>query len=110
MAGNDITKAISDRTDSLIAERVLLQRGIAVPLEIKGLKGKALRARANIDALNAAYDKFNVTAPAHVMDVEGLTKQVGGMQTDLEFAANVLGNSTEHSDTIDKEEPKTEQH
>ena len=68
--------------------------------EIKGLKGKALKARANIDALNAAYDKFNEAAPAHAADVDGLTSQVAGMHEDLQFAVNVLGNST-----VDSEKP-----
>ena len=78
-----------------------------MPLEIKGLKGKALKARANIDALNSAYDKFNETAPAHAADVEGLTSQVSGMQDDLQFAVNVLGNSASESEKL-AEEPKQE--
>lgn len=76
-----------------------------MPLEIKGLRGKAIKARSNIDALNQAYDKFNEAAPAHVGDVESLTSQVTGMQGDLEFAANVLGNSTSESEKL-AEKPK----
>lgn len=76
------------------------EREPEMALEIKGLRGKALRARANIDALNAAYDKFNVAAPAHAADVEGLASQVIGMQDDLEFAANVLGNSTSEQEKL----------
>lgn len=79
-------------------------------LEIKGLKGKALLARSNIDALNRAYDKFNATAPKHAADVDGLASQVAGMQDDLEFAANVLGNSTSEVEKLDEpQEPPTEQ-
>lgn len=74
-------------------------------LEIKGLKGKALKARANIDALNAAYDKFNEDASAHAADVEGLTSQVTSMQDDLQFAVTTLGNSTSESEKLD-EKPK----
>ena len=70
-------------------------------IEIKGLKVKALKARANIDALNAAYDKFNEAAPRHAADVDGLASQVAGMQDDLEFAANVLGNSTSEQKKLD---------
>lgn len=97
--------------DPLITELEWLTRGVRairigyqiakerrMALEIKGLKGKALKARANIDALNVAYDKFNETAPAHVADVDGLTSQVTGMQEDLQFAVNVLGNSTVESE------------
>lgn len=62
-------------------------------LELKGLKGKALAARANLDRLNAAYDAFNDAAPKHAADVGGLVTQVEGLSDDLAFAANVLGNS-----------------
>jgi hypothetical protein len=101
---DDITRAIEGATDRIIAYRLIRlieKRGILMPLEIKGLKGKALKARANIDALNAAYDKFNEAAPAHAADVEGLTSQVSGMQDDLQFAVNVLGNSTSESEKLD---------
>lgn len=62
-------------------------------IEIKGLKADALTARANLDKLRAAYAKFNEAAPAHAADVEGLAASIGGMQSDLEFAATVMGNS-----------------
>jgi hypothetical protein len=62
-------------------------------IEIKGLKADALTARANLDKLRAAYAKFNEAAPAHAADVEGLATTIGGMQSDLEFAATVMGNS-----------------
>ena len=62
-------------------------------IEIKGLRDQALEARSNLDRIKAAYTKFNEAAPAHALDVEGLAEQVGTMQSDLEFAATVLGNS-----------------
>jgi hypothetical protein len=65
-----------------------------MPLELKGLKGKALNMRSNIERLNRAYDKFNELAPEHAADVEGLTSQVNNMNDDLSFAVNALGNST----------------
>lgn len=101
-------------TDPLTLELEWLTRGVRairigyqlakeqrMALEIKGLKGKALKARANIEALNSAYDKFNEAAPAHAADVDGLTSQVNGMQEDLQFAVNVLGNSTVESEKSD---------
>lgn len=62
-------------------------------MELKGLRGKALSAAANIDRLNRAYDKFNEAAPAHAADVEGLTPQITALGDDLTFAAQTLGNS-----------------
>ena len=98
---DELTAAIDGLTDRVFAYRIarIIQRGTRMALEIKGLKGRALLARKNIDALNAAYDKFNTAAPAHASDVEGLATQVGTLASDLEFAANVLGNSVEQSDT-----------
>ena len=72
-------------------------------LELKGLKGKALAARSNIERLNAAYDVFNEKAPAHASDVEGLANQVEAMNDDLGFAVTTLGNSTVQSE---KGEPR----
>ncbi len=69
-------------------------------IEIKGLKADALTARANLDKIRAAYAKFNETAPAHAADVEGLATTIGGMQSDLEFAATVMGNSAGESEKL----------
>lgn len=66
-------------------------------LELKGLKGKAIKAAANLDRLNAAYDAFNVAAPAHAADVEGLTPQIEALTEDLTFATQILGNSAGQS-------------
>ena len=66
-------------------------------LELKGLKGKALKAAANLDRLNAAYDKFNENAAAHATDVEGMAPQIEALQEDLTFATAVLGNSVNGS-------------
>lgn len=102
---DELTIAIRKLTLRTIAYRFYLENERHhMALEIKGLKGKALKARANLDALNAAYDKFNEAAPAHMADVESLTSQVAGMQDDLEFATNVLGNSVER---LADEPPKT---
>ena len=74
-----------------IVRRIGRESGMAI--EIKGLRDQALEARSNLDRIKAAYTKFNEAAPAHALDVEGLAEQVGTMQSDLEFAATVLGNS-----------------
>ena len=77
-------------------------------LQLKGIAGKALQARANVERLNKAYDTFNEAAPAHASDVEGLAKQVNGMQDDLDFAVNTLGNSAGVSDDTKEKENETE--
>jgi len=69
----------------------------AMPIELKGLRAKALKAAGHIEALNRAYDSFNDAAPAHIADVSGLTDQVGQLGDDLKFAAQVLGNSVAQS-------------
>lgn len=99
----DITDAIDGLTCRL--RRYRLHRGLDMPIEIKGLKAKAMVARGHIDRINRAYDKFNEAAPAHAADVEGLAEQISQHHEDLSFAANVLGNSTEQSDGL----PEVEQ-
>jgi hypothetical protein len=66
-------------------------------LELKGLKGKAIKAAGHLDRLNAAYDAFNTAAPIHATDVESLTPQITALQDDLAFATQVLGNSANGS-------------
>jgi hypothetical protein len=87
-----INCALCGLTDRLIVYRVAREMGMA--LELKGLKGKAIAARSNIERLNAAYDVFNEKAPAHASDVEGMAHQVEQMNEDLGFAVTTLGNST----------------
>lgn len=57
---------------------------------------KATEARGHMDAISRAYDKLNANARGHRSDVEGLATQVNDMQSDLEAAANVMGNGGEH--------------
>lgn len=76
------------------------ERRKLMAIEIKGLKAKALAARANLDKLSQAYDRFNEMAPAHAADVIGLTEQVTGMQSDLEFASTLMGNSVGESEKL----------
>ena len=63
-------------------------------LEIKGLKLQAMTARGHLDRLSKAYAKFNEAAPAHAADVEGMAEQIGELSSDLEFATNLMGNSS----------------
>jgi hypothetical protein len=62
-------------------------------LELKGLKGKAVKAGGVFDRLNRAYDKLIETGDAHASDVEGLVPQIDAMQDDITFATTTLGNS-----------------
>jgi hypothetical protein len=91
-----INCALCGLTDRLIVYRVAREMGMA--LELKGLKGKAVAARSNIERLNTAYDVFNQMAPAHASDVEGMAHQVEQMNEDLGFAVTTLGNSTAPSE------------
>ena len=75
-------------------------------LELKGLKAKAMAARANIGKLDAAYAEFNAKAGSHVSDVEGLTEQIGEMTDDLSFITRELGNSVAGSNAGATEKPK----
>ncbi len=99
-------------TAHVVAYRFQLEneRNSRMAIEIKGLKADALTARANLDKLRAAYAKFNEAAPAHAADVEGLAESIGGMQSDLEFAATVMGNSAGESEKLadgDSKKPVT---
>ena len=76
-----------------IVRRIGRESGKPMAIDVSGLKAKALKARANWDRINAAYDKFNELAPDHATEVEGLSSGLAEMQTDLEFATNLMGNS-----------------
>lgn len=78
-------------------------------LEIKGLKGKALKASGMFDRLNRAYDKLIEAGDAHATDVESLPSQIEGMQDDLTFMVQTLGNSVNGSGEVaEKPEPPKE--
>jgi hypothetical protein len=81
-----------------IVKRIERESGMAI--DVSGLKAKALKARANWDRLHAAYDKFNELAPEHATEVEGMTSGLGEMQSDLEFATNLMGNSSGGSEKV----------
>ena len=89
---DDITAAIAGLTTRVWLYR-LVRRETSMPLELKGLKAKAMAARAHIGKLDAAYEAFNAKAGSHASDVEGLTAQIGYMSDDLSFATATLGNS-----------------
>lgn len=67
-------------------------------LKLSNIGAKAMRARANMERIGKAYDDFNAKAEAHAADVESMTPQLHDMQSDLDFAVNVLGNSGEQED------------
>ena len=104
---DEITAAIDRWAAEIIAYRLRWQNDIiderrelrTMALELKGLKGRAMTARAHIGRLDAAYEAFNAKAGNHVSDVEGLTEQVGEMADDLSFATAVLGNSVAGSNS-----------
>jgi hypothetical protein len=95
---HDLTIALRSRTAHVVAYRFQLENERhesrkKMAIEIKGLRSDALLARANIDKVRAAYARFNQAAPAHADDVDKLASDITSMQSDLEFAATVMGNS-----------------
>ena len=78
-----------------------LENETEMAIEIKGLKAQAILARKNLDALNVAYAKFNEAAPVHASEVGKMASDLGEMQSDLEFATNLLGNSASDSEKLD---------
>jgi hypothetical protein len=97
-----VSAAKIDRlTDRIVAyrfwryyKRKYEERRLAdMPLELKGLKAKAMAARAHIGKLDEAYDAFNAKAGSHISDVQGLAEQLGYMADDLAFSTAALGNS-----------------
>jgi hypothetical protein len=102
---DDLTIALEKRTAHIVAARFQLENERhesrkKMAIEIKGLRSDALLARANIDRVRAAYARFNQAAPAHADDVDKLASDIGGMQSDLEFAATVMGNSDGESEKL----------
>jgi|SRR6185312_1801696 len=122
MGADCITCAIADAADRITAFRLvrLLEQGeLTMALELKGLKAESVAARAHHARLLQAYRSFNVAAPAHAAEVEGLSEEITEMSSDLAFAVGLGGNgggsgaATEGkekpADPPKGEEPKTEQ-
>lgn len=94
MGPDYIERWIIARTELIVAARQMRQKGLTImPIEIKGLKGKALKVAAVFDRMNGAYDKLIETGSNHAADVEGLAPQIEAMQDDITFAVQTLGNS-----------------
>ena len=92
-------KSISRRLARAIME-LSEENADPMAIELKGLRAKALAARGHLDKINAAYDKFNEAAPAHASEISKMASDLGEMQSDLEFATNLLGNSAEDSERL----------
>lgn len=105
---DDLTAALAGLTRRVHAYRVFQlqnERSARMTIEIKGLKGKALKGAAVFDRLNRAYDKLIETGDAHAADVESLSPQIEAMQDDITFAVQTLGNSVAGSVTGATEKP-----
>jgi hypothetical protein len=80
-----------------------------MPLDLSRMKVGVRQLTKTHDAINASLDKANAlgaTLQSHVEDfAQGLSDQI----SDIEFAANVLGNGSETSGTVsDTTEKKAE--
>jgi hypothetical protein len=101
-------KSISRRLARAIME-LSFENEDEMAIELKGLRAKALAARGHLDKINAAYDKFNEAAPAHASEIAKMASDLGEMQSDLEFATNLMGNSAGDSEKL-VEHPKPGPH
>ena len=102
---DDLTMAIEKRTAHIVAARFQLENERhesrkKMAIEIKGLKAKAQAARRHLDDLNSAYDRFNEAAPAHASQIGKMAMDLDEMQSDLEFASTLMGNSAADSERL----------
>lgn len=91
------TVEASQKLDGVLAEAI--EENKRVPLELKGLKANMLKLQARVDRLNAlamAGDEKGARLEGHLTDIGS---QLGAHVDDIEFAANVLGNSGGQSET-----------
>lgn len=89
------SEAIEGAADRLVAARVLsaVAREKRVPLELKGLKANMMKLQGRVERLNGlaiAADEKGATLEDHL---GAIGSQLGAHVDDIEFAANVLGNS-----------------
>ena len=89
---DELTTAIAGLTTRVWLYR-LVRRDVNMPIKWN-ITAKATKARGIMDQISAEYDGFIESGSEHLSDVKGLRSQVGGMQDDLQAAANVMGNSS----------------
>jgi hypothetical protein len=78
---------------------------MGMALELKGLKGKAMSFRANIEAIGREYDAGNEVAIEHLSDVKGLRSDVTAMRDDLKAAVDITKNSVAGSNSGEQPKP-----
>ena len=66
-------------------------------LEIKGLKANMLKVQKRIETINGLAAGFDDKGAALEQGLRDITAQVEAHGSDLEFAASVLGNSSDDS-------------
>lgn len=69
-----------------------------MPIELKGLKANMMKLQGRVDRLNsiaAGADEKGAMLESHLSDIHG---QLGAHVDDIEFAANMLGNSPPQHD------------
>ncbi len=94
---SDDPSVLRELTAHVIAEKFVLsivnERNARMALEFKGIKANSLRLMANHNKLNSVLADAVESSDkliSHVGDFKGMSD---GMIADIEFAANVLGNS-----------------
>jgi hypothetical protein len=90
----EITDAIDFLTDCVTLERIRLQRGLNMPMQLKGLRAKASGFRSALDDVGQSYDEGTDAARSHASDVRSLAAEFKDMKSDLDFAIGEVGNSS----------------
>jgi hypothetical protein len=97
---DDVTSALAGLTDRLVVYRAarIIDRGIRMPLEIKGLKANMLKVAQRIERLNAKAVAFDDLGGNLEQGLDDITAQVKAHGEDMAFAATVLGNGSGESE------------
>ena len=94
MRTRELERWLIARTELIVAARLMKQRGLLImPLELKGLKTSMLNLAGRVERLNriaVEADETGALLEGHLGDIK---EQIGAHVEDIEFAANVLGNS-----------------
>lgn len=123
---HDITKAVSDLTDRVVAKRVLMQEGLSVvadnnsqgtaivaaanrqprvqvlpPIQIKGLAADVMTVKRGFADIRETVRDVNMVAAALNQDLVTVRDQLHAHREDIRFEAEALGNGGDNSGDTD---------
>lgn len=80
--------------------------GNDMPLRLTSLTNKAMKFRANLDAIGKQYDDGIDASDAHLSDMKSLNNDLGHLNEDLNAAVSITKNSVASlNDGVDKTAP-----